>query len=84
LELLDRSGADGPREALIRAQALFDLNRLEESEALVRDMRIPNDIQLAGLQVGLASRLCLPIETLLEREERLLDAKTQALLQNRG
>jgi hypothetical protein len=81
LELLDRAVTDGPRGPLIRAQALFDLNRLEEAEALVRDVRIPNDIQLAGLQVELASRLCLPMGTLLEREERLLDARMQTLLQ---
>jgi hypothetical protein len=83
LELLDRAGTDGPRGPLIRAQALFDLDRLEEAEALVRDMKNLNDIQLAGLQVELASRLCLPMETLLERKKRLLDAKMQALLQAR-
>jgi len=83
LELLDRAGTDGPRGPLIRAQALFDLDRLEEAEALVRDMKNLNDIQLAGLQVELASRLCLPMETLLERKKRLLDTKMQALLQTR-
>ena len=83
LELLDRAGTDGSRGPLIRAQALFDLERLEEAEALVRDMKNVNDIQLAGLQVELASRLRLPMETLLERKEGLLDAKMQTLLQTR-
>ncbi|MDY6950282.1 MAG: FKBP-type peptidyl-prolyl cis-trans isomerase, partial [Thermodesulfobacteriota bacterium] len=83
LELLDRAGRDGPRGPLIRAQALFDLKRLEEAEALVKDMETPNDVELADLQVELASRLCLPMETLLERKERLLDAKVQAHLQTR-
>jgi len=83
LELLDRAGTDGPRGPLIRAQALFDLKRLEEAEALVREMKNVNDIELAGLQVELASRLCLPMEMLLERKAGLLDAKMQALLQTR-
>ncbi|NVM20530.1 MAG: radical SAM protein [Desulfobacterales bacterium] len=79
LELLDRVGQDGPRERLIRAQALFDVNRLEESEASVKDMKLPNDMQLADLRVQLAAELPLPIETFLEREEALLDAKIQAM-----
>jgi hypothetical protein len=83
LELLGRSGADGRRETLVRAQALFDLNRLEEAEALATEMRIPKDVQVASLRVKLASRLCLPMDTLLEREESMLDAKTHALLQSR-
>jgi anaerobic magnesium-protoporphyrin IX monomethyl ester cyclase len=80
LELLDMTGQDGPRERLIRARALFDLNMLEESEALVRDMKLPSSIQLAELRVRLAARLGLPMETFLEREEALLDAKIQAML----
>jgi anaerobic magnesium-protoporphyrin IX monomethyl ester cyclase len=80
LELLDKIGKDGPRERVIRAQALFDLNRLEESEAMVRDTNLPNDIQLADLRVQLATRLALPVEAFLEREEALLDAKTYAML----
>lgn len=79
LELLDRIGQDRPRGRLIRAQALFDLGRLEESEESVKDMRLPNDIQLADLRVQLAARLGLPMETFLKREEALLDAKTQAM-----
>ncbi len=80
LELLDITGQNGPRERLIRARALFDLNMLEESEATVRDMRLPSNIQLADLRVRLAARLGLPMETFLEREEALLDAKIQAML----
>ena len=80
LELLDRIGDDGTRDRLIRAQALFDLNRLEESEATVNDLKVPNNIQLADLRVQLAAKLALPIESYLEREEALLDAKTQAML----
>lgn len=80
LELLDKIGQEGPRERLIRAQSLFDLNRLEESETTVKDIRLLNNIQLEDLRVKLAGRLSLPIETFLEREEVLLDAKTQAML----
>ncbi len=80
LELLDRAGKNGPRERLIRAQALFDLNRLEDSEATLKAPKLPNNIQLADLRVQLAAKLALPIETYLEREEALLDAKTQAML----
>jgi hypothetical protein len=80
LELLDRIGQDGPRERLIQAQALFDLSRLEESEATVKDMKLPNSIQLGDLRVKLAAELALPVETFLEREEALLDAKIQAML----
>ncbi len=84
LELMDRSGADGPRARLIRAQALFDLDRLEEADALARDLRVSNDIQLERLRVELASALCLSMETLLKREEKLLDARIRALLQGSG
>jgi radical SAM superfamily enzyme YgiQ (UPF0313 family) len=63
LELLDRVGKDGPRGRLIRAQALFDLNRLEDSEATVKDIKPPNNIQLEDLRVQLATRLALPVET---------------------
>jgi anaerobic magnesium-protoporphyrin IX monomethyl ester cyclase len=84
LDLLKRGGQDGPRERLIRAQCLFDLNRLEESEAMVKDMELPKDMQLASLQVGLAIRLCRPIETYLEKEDALLDARMQAMLLDRG
>ncbi len=80
LDLLERLGEDGPRERLIRAQALFDLNRLEESEATVRDLQLLNNIQLADLRVKLAAALALPVETYLAREEALLEAKTQAML----
>ncbi len=80
LELLDGIGQEGPRERLIRAQSLFDLNRAEESETTVKDVRLLNNIQLAELRVQLAARLALPIETYLEREEALLDARTQAML----
>jgi anaerobic magnesium-protoporphyrin IX monomethyl ester cyclase len=84
LDLLERGGQDGPRERFIRAQCLFDLNRLEESEAMVNDMELPKDMQLASLQVGLAIRLCRPIKTYLEKEDALLDARMQAMLLDRG
>jgi hypothetical protein len=84
LDLLETTGQDGLRERLIRAQCLFDLNRLEESEAMVKDMELPKDMQLASLQVALATRLCLPIETYLEREDALLDARMQAMLLDKG
>ena len=80
LELLDQVGQDGTRECLIRAQCFFDLNRLQESEAMLKDTALPNDIQLAGLQVELAARLALPIETLLARKDVLLDAKIRTML----
>ena len=80
LELLDRVGEDVTRARLIRAQALFDLNRLEESEATVKDMKLPNNIQLEDLRLQLAATLALPMETYLKREEALLEAKTQAML----
>lgn len=79
LELLDKAGNDGERERLIRAQALYDLNRLEESEAIVKETTLPNNIQLEDLRVQLAAKLGLPVETYLEREEALLDAKLQAM-----
>jgi anaerobic magnesium-protoporphyrin IX monomethyl ester cyclase len=80
LELLDKIGQDGPQERLIRARALFELNMLEESETAVKDLKLPSNVQLADLRVQLAARLALPMETFLEREEALLDAKTQAML----
>lgn len=79
LELLDRTGKDGQRERLTRAQALFDMNRLEESEATVKDMKPLNIIEFTDLRVQLAAELVLPVETYLERQEALLDAKTQAM-----
>ncbi len=80
IELLGKVEEEGERERLIRAQALFDLNRLEESEATLKDLNLPNDIQLADLRVRLAAKLALPMETYLKRQEALLDAKTQAML----
>jgi radical SAM superfamily enzyme YgiQ (UPF0313 family) len=80
LELLNGRGAGGLGDQRIRAQALFDLNRLEESEALLKETGNPKDIEIAGLQVALASRLCLPMEVLLQRTERHLDAKIETLL----
>ena len=79
LALLDNVGKDGERGQLIRAQALYDLNGLEESEAIVKDMGLPNNIQLADLRVQLAAKLGLPVQTYLERQEALLDAKLQAM-----
>lgn len=79
LELLDRAGEDGPRARLVRAEALFKLDRLEESEEIADEMKLTNSVQLADLRVNLAARLVHPMETYLEREEILLDAKTQAL-----
>jgi radical SAM superfamily enzyme YgiQ (UPF0313 family) len=81
LELLDKAGKDGEREQLIRAQALYDLNRLEESEAIAKDLSLQGNIQLADLRVQLAAKLALPVQTYLEREEALLDAKMKAMLQ---
>lgn len=80
LEILNGAGEEGPRRRLIRAQALFDLNRLKASEAIAKDLNLPNNIQLEELRVKLAARLGLPVETYLDREEALLDAKTQAML----
>ncbi|MBW1896158.1 MAG: radical SAM protein [Deltaproteobacteria bacterium] len=80
LDLLQSAPQDGPKERLIRAQALFDLNRLEESEAAAKNISLPNNVQLADLRVQLAAKLALPVETYLEREEVLLDAKTHALM----
>jgi radical SAM superfamily enzyme YgiQ (UPF0313 family) len=80
LELLDRVGSHGTRERFIRAQALFDLNRLEDSDAMARDVKLPGNIQLEDLRIQLAAKLALPVETYLEREEALLNARTQAML----
>ncbi|MBW2170815.1 MAG: radical SAM protein [Deltaproteobacteria bacterium] len=80
LELLDEGGQDGQMEQMIRAEALFELNMLEESEALVKEMKLPNSVPLADLRVRLAARLALPIETYLEREKVLLEAKARAML----
>jgi hypothetical protein len=80
LELLKSIKQDGPRVQLIRAEALFDLNKPEESEKIAEDMQLTTNVQLADLRVKLAARLALPIETFLQREEVLLDAKTQAML----
>ena len=80
LKLLDGPGKEGTGERLIRAQALFDMNRLEDAEATVKDMKPPDNIQLADLRVKLAAELPLPVETYLKREEALLEAKTRAML----
>jgi radical SAM superfamily enzyme YgiQ (UPF0313 family) len=80
LELLDEGGQDGQMEQMIRAEALFELNRLEESEELVKELELPHNVALADLRVNLAAQLVLPIETYLEREEDLLDAKAHAML----
>jgi tetratricopeptide (TPR) repeat protein len=80
LEILDKVGRDGPRERLIRAQALFDLGRPKEAEETVKDMMPGSSIQFSDLRVNLAAKLALPVETVLERQEALLDAKTQAML----
>ncbi len=75
-----RVGKNGTREQLIRAQALFDLNRRQEAEAITRDMNLLNNVQLEELRVRLAAELALPVDTYLEREEALLEAKTQGML----
>jgi anaerobic magnesium-protoporphyrin IX monomethyl ester cyclase len=80
LAYLDRLGTEGERERLIRAQALFDAGRLEESEAVAQAMGYRNNIPLQELRVQLAERLALPVEIYLEREAVLLDLKTSAML----
>ena len=80
LETLDKVCKCGTRQRLIQAQALFHLNRLEESEAMVKDMKLRSNTQLADLRVKLAAELALPMETYLKREEALLEAKTQGML----
>ena len=80
LAFLQKTGQDGPREGLIRAQALFDLDRFDEAEETAVNLPPADDIQLVDLRVKLAALLCLPIELYLEREEALLDLKTQAML----
>ncbi len=80
LAYLDRVGTEGERERLIRAQALFDTGRFEESEAVVQAMGYRNNIPLQELRVQLAERLALPVETYLERESVLLNLKTSAML----
>jgi anaerobic magnesium-protoporphyrin IX monomethyl ester cyclase len=80
IELLDERGQDGQMEQMVRAEALFELNRLEEAEELVKEMGLPHNVTLADLRVKLAAQLALPIETYLQREEDLLDAKTRAML----
>lgn len=79
IHILDRIRQDGPRARLIRAEALFDLDRLEEAEEIVKEMKLTHNVQLADLRVNLAARLVLPVDTFLEREESLLDAKTHAI-----
>jgi hypothetical protein len=80
LELLDEGGQDGQMEQMIRAEALFELGRLEESEALADDIALPHNVPLADLRVKLAGKLVLPIETYLERAEALFEARTHAML----
>lgn len=80
LELLDEGGQDGQMEQMIRAEALFELNRLEESEALASQMALPHNVPIADLRVKLAAQLSLPMETYLERAEALLEAKAKAML----
>jgi radical SAM superfamily enzyme YgiQ (UPF0313 family) len=80
LDLLDEAGQDGQMEQMIRAEALFELDRLEESEELVKELELPHNVALADLRVKLAAQLMLPIETYLERAEALLEARTQAML----
>jgi hypothetical protein len=80
LTYLDQSAQDSEKERLVRAQALYDLDRLEHSEALAKDIKILGDVKLAELRVDLAAKLVLPMETYLEREEALLEARTKAML----
>jgi radical SAM superfamily enzyme YgiQ (UPF0313 family) len=82
LELLEEGGGGGQMEQMIRAEALFELDRLEESEALANDTALPHKVPLplADLRVRLAARLMLPIQTYLERAQALLEARTQAIL----
>jgi radical SAM superfamily enzyme YgiQ (UPF0313 family) len=80
LELLDEGGQGGQMEQMIRAEALFDLNRLQESETLAKEMALPHNVPLADLRVKLAAQLMLPIETYLERADALLEAKAHAML----
>jgi len=65
---------------LIRAQSLFDLNRYQESEDILKGLWIPGDVQFLDLRVQLASYLKLSIETYLKRVEELLDAKIESML----
>jgi hypothetical protein len=76
---LRQIGSDGEREQLIRAQALFDLKRFDESEAICNALGHRNNMSLQELRVQLAEVLALPVETYLEREEVLMDMKTSAL-----
>ncbi|MBW2107425.1 MAG: radical SAM protein [Deltaproteobacteria bacterium] len=80
LEFLDSAGQFGDREDMLRAQALYDLGRFEEAEALVGALGSARHVPLAQLRVALAERLSLPLETYLERQEALLDARANAML----
>ncbi len=80
LHMLSAADTASPRAALIRAEALFDLDRLDESEQAAEGMGLEHNVQLADLRVRLAAKLALPLTTLLEREEALLVAKTEAML----
>lgn len=83
LAFLDRIRQNEPVERLVRAQALFDLERFDEAEKVAGSLTMRDNIPFAELRVGLAGRLSLPLEVYLEREEGLLDARTRSLLQTR-
>lgn len=80
LDYLQRCGQGGERERLIQAQALFDLDKLAEADVVASTINMPGDVRLARLRLQLSERLALPVEAYLEREEALLDAKTNAML----
>jgi hypothetical protein len=80
LDYLDMSGQEDERSRVVRAQALFELDRLDEAEAIAGNMRPSKDVKLATLRVDLAAKLALPIETYLDREDALLDARIKETL----
>jgi hypothetical protein len=80
LRYLQKGAREGQSERLIRAKALFDLNRLQEAEAVSGGINMPGDVGLAELRVQLSERLALPVAAYLERQEALLNARTNAML----
>jgi len=75
LNVLERVGDLNEELSLLKALCLFDLHRWAEAEDVARGIFRPGDEEALKLKVRLASRLALPIDEYLRREEELLECQ---------